>query len=239
MPLAKGADGYVVRLGDVARVGAGVVRAPRLLPQQRRAATSGSASSRPPPPTAWTWPSEAKAEAERIKATLARGHRHLRRLRQHHLHRRRRWIASTRRWSKRCVLVLVVIWLFLGSCARRADPGGDRAGLPDRLVHRAVRVRFLDQPADPAGAGAVHRPGGGRCHRGAGEHPAPRRPRRAAAGRRQARHRAGRVRGDRHHRGAGGGVPAGRLHGGQYRAPVPRAVGGAGRRRWRSPPSSR
>ena len=36
-PLAKGDDGYVVRLGDVAPVELRLGRAPRLLPQQRRA----------------------------------------------------------------------------------------------------------------------------------------------------------------------------------------------------------
>ncbi len=74
----------------------------------------------------------------------------------------------------------------------------------------------------------MHRPGGGRCDRGGGERAAPHRPGRATAGRLQARYHAGRLCGDRHHRGAGGGVPAGRVPGRQYRAPVPRTGGGAG-----------
>ena len=49
--------------------------------------------------------------------------------------------------------------------ARGADSRGHGAGVPDRRVHRAVRVRLLDQPADAARAGAVHRPGRGRRDR--------------------------------------------------------------------------
>jgi multidrug efflux pump len=68
-----------------------------------------------------------------------------------------------------------------GQPARGADPGGDRAGVRDRRLHGAVGLRLLDQPADLAGAGAVDRPGGRRCHRGAGERAAARRPGRAGA----------------------------------------------------------
>ena len=50
----------------------------------------------------------------------------------------------------------------------------------------------------------------------------------AGAGRRRARHRAGGVRGHRDHGGAGRGVPAGRFPAGQHRPPVPRVVGRAG-----------
>ena len=34
------------------------------------------------------------------------------------------------------VLVLMVIWLFLGSVRAALIPGGDGAGVPDRRVHR-------------------------------------------------------------------------------------------------------
>ena len=54
LPLAKGEDGYVVRLGDVARVERAAGRAPRVLPQQRRAERRPRASSRPRPRTAST-----------------------------------------------------------------------------------------------------------------------------------------------------------------------------------------
>lgn len=44
------------------------------------------------------------------------------------------------------------------------------SGQPDRHLCADGAVRFFDQHADLAGAGARHRPGGGRRDRGAGEH---------------------------------------------------------------------
>ena len=128
------------------------------------------------------------------------------------------------------VLVLLVIWLFLGSARAALVPAVTVPVCVMAAFMPLLAVRLLDQPADLAGAGAVDRPGGRRRDRGAGKHPAPRRPRRAGAAGGAARHPPGRLRGDRDDRGAGRGVPADRVPGRQQRPPVPRAGGGAGRR---------
>ena len=155
-------------------------RAPRVLPQQRRARTSASASSRPRRRTAST-----------SRAPRARPRRRSRR-------RCPRACASSSRSTatvfidaaikrvfttlvEAIALVIVVIYLFLGSARSALIPAVTiPVCLVDR-VRRAVGVRLLDQPADAARDRAVHRPRRGRRDRRRRERPAPRRPRRAAA----------------------------------------------------------
>ena len=69
------------------------------------------------------------------------------------------------------LIVIVVILLFLGSFRSVLIP---IVTIPLSLVGVCFflyRARLLDQPADPAGDGARHRPRGRRRHRRAGEHP--------------------------------------------------------------------
>ena len=108
-----------------------------------------------------------------------------------------------------------------GLGAGHARAGRDRAGVAGGDLHGALCVGLLDQHPDIAGAGAGHRPGGGRRHRRAGEHPpAHGAVRRDAAGGGLPRHPAGRLRGGRDHGGAGGGVRAHRVSARRCRAAV-------------------
>jgi multidrug efflux pump len=234
IPLGKGTDGYVVAAGRRGQDRAELGRAPRLLPQQRRAqhwpghrkiSTANSLDVRP----------LRAREAERIQQTLPGRHQDLRRLRHHHLHRR-----SVERvyhtLIEAIVLVLIVIWLFLGSVRAALIPA---VTVPVCLIARSCRctlfgysINLLTLLALVLCIGLVvddaivvleniqrratwaSRAGG------------------------RARGTAGGVRGDRDDRGAGRGVPADRLHEGntgacsascRWRWPA----------RWRCRPSSR
>ncbi len=128
-------------------------------------------------------------------------------------------------------LVALVNFLFLGTLARGADPVDRRADLHPVDLHRAGAAGLLAEPADPAGPGAGHRPGGRRRHRGGREHPAPDRRGRAADRGRPARRAAGVLRRGRHHHRADLGVRAADVPAGLYRPAVRRA--GRGHRRGR------
>ncbi len=118
-------------------------------------------------------------------------------------------------------IVMVVIFLFLGSFRSVADPAG---GHPDLAGGRGVPDaggRVHGEPADAAGHRPVGGAGGGRRHRGGGE-------RRAPPGRGQdapGRGAAGRARtggaDHRHDHHPGGGLPAHRPPGRPDRLPVP------------------
>ena len=73
-------------------------------------------------------------------------------------------------------LVVLVVLLFL-PLARRADPQRRGAGVADRHLLRHVPVRLHAEHDLADGADRGHRLRGGRRHRGAGEHHAPRRAR--------------------------------------------------------------
>ncbi len=158
---------------------------------------------------------------------LARRHEDRRHLRQHHLHRRcgPAGLQDLVRSDPAGGAGDLAVPRF---GARGPGAGGDGAGVPDRLLHRAVGVRILDQPADLAGAGALDRPRRRRRHRGAGERATSGGSRRAGAGRGLAGFAPGRVRGDRDHDGTGGRVRPGVVHRGQQWTPVPRTCGRAG-----------
>ncbi len=82
------------------------------------------------------------------------------------------------------VIVMLVIFAFLGSPRSVLIPV---VAIPLSLVGTLaimLALGILDQPADFAGSGAGHRPGGGRCHHRGGE-------REPAPGRRHAAHRGG------------------------------------------------
>ena len=224
----KGEDGYVVRLGDVAKV--------ELASAERRAYyrsngehNIGLGIVKTSTANSLDVARAVRAEAERIQPTLPAGHQDLRRLRHHHLHRcrgRARVPHADRGDRAGADRDLAVP----RQRARRADPGGDGAGVPDRRVHPAVRcsaisINLLTLLALVLCIGLVVDDAivvleNIQRRADLGE---PRWSRRARGT------RAGRVRGDRDHRGAGRGVPADRLHGRQHRPPVPRVVGGAGR----------
>ena len=233
LTLAKGEDGYLVRLGDVARVERAAGRAALVPAQQRRA----QRRARDHQDLDGEQPRRRARRARDRRGDpedAARGHADLRRLRQHGLHRRRgrarlHDAAGGHRAGGRGDLPVP------RQRALGADSRGDDTGVPGHGVRGAVGLRLLDQPADPARDRALHRPGRGRRDRRGREHPAPRRPRRAAAGGGEAGHGAGVVRGGRDHGRAGRRVPAGRLHGGQHRA----ACSGSCRSRWRARSRSR
>ena len=95
------------------------------------------------------------------------------------------------------VLVLIVIWLFLGSVRAALIPA---VTVPVCVIAAFIALWAFGFSINLLTLLALvlsHRPGGGRCHRGAGERAAPRRPRRAAAAGGPARHAPGGVRGDR------------------------------------------
>ena len=119
-------------------------------------------------------------------------------------------------------IVLVVIFLFLGSLRATLIPA---ATIPVSIFAAAMVMLALGlfhQHADAAGRGAGHRPGGRRRHRGAGKHRAPHRARGAAAARGHEWQPRDQLRGGRDDHGAGGGVPADFLPAGQCRPPVQR-----------------
>ncbi len=87
------------------------------------------------------------------------------------------------------IMVALVNFVFLGSWRAALIPS---VVAPICILSTFIVLGpagLLDQPSDPAGPGAGHRPGGRRRHRGGGEHPAPHRRGRAAPGRRRARAR--------------------------------------------------
>ena len=103
-----------------------------------------------------------------------------------------------------------------------ADPGRDDPGVDHRVVPGHGRARLLDQRADAARAGARDRPGRGRRDRRAREHLPAHGNGRAAADRGRRRQPRDRLRGDRHDAGADGGVRADLVPAGQRRPAVPR-----------------
>ena len=114
IPLAKGADGYVVRLGDVARV--------ELASAERRAYFRSNGEPNIGLGIVKTSTANsldvARAVARRGRADqtdAAAGHRASSSPSTPPPSSRPRSSASTRRWSEAIVLVLLVIWLFLGS----------------------------------------------------------------------------------------------------------------------------
>ena len=113
-----------------------------------------------------------------------------------------------------------------GQLARGADPVDRGADLHPVDLHRPGPAGLLAQPADPAGPGAGHRPGGRRRHRRGREHPAPDRRGRAADRRRRARRAAGVLRRGRHHHRADLGVRAADVPARLHRPAVRRAGGG-------------
>ena len=107
---------------------------------------------------------------------------------------------------------------------------GRDPGLGHRLVHGGGVLRRLDQRPDPARDRARHRHRRRRRDRRDREHPSPHRARRAAAARLVRRRARDRLRGHRDDLHADGGVRAARLHDRQHRAPVPRVRDPARRR---------
>ena len=71
------------------------------------------------------------------------------------------------------VIVIIVIFLFLGNLRSTFTPDRDHSPVADRRDDRAAGARLLDQPPDPAGAGARHRPRRRRRDRRRREHPSP------------------------------------------------------------------
>ena len=93
--------------------------------------------------------------------------------------------------------------------ARLAHPADRGAGVGDRHLRGAARVRLLDQHAVAVRPGARHRHRGGRCHRGCRERRAPHRRGPLAARCDQGGDERGEPADHRHHAGAVRGVRAG------------------------------
>ena len=109
------------------------------------------------------------------------------------------------------IIVIVVIFLFLGNL--QVDDHSDRhhSAVPDRRARTSARARLFHQPDDAARARARHRPRGRRRHRRRREHLPPYRGRAAAdAGGAQGRPR-DRLSGHRHDHHLGGRVRPDRL----------------------------
>ena len=180
--VGRGADGYLVRLGDVARVeqgpenpyaafrlngnpavGLGIVR-------QSGANTLAVAEA-------------AKAMAEQVRPTLPEGMEIVVGSDELPVHRARdrEGLGDARRGggAGRAGHLPVPRQL-----AGDPDPGGDRAALPAGELRRALGARLLDQPADPARSGPVDRHRRRRRDRRAREYLSPDRGGRAAARRR-------------------------------------------------------
>ena len=143
IPLGKGRDGYVVRMGDVAKIELAAER--RAYYRSNGEPGIGLGIVKTSTANSLDVARTARAEAERV--ALTQGHADLRRLRQHHLHRscsgpRLRHPGGSDDPGAGGDLALP------RQLPRRVDSGGDGAGLPGGGVHRAVCVRLLDQPAD-------------------------------------------------------------------------------------------
>ena len=92
--------------------------------------------------------------------------------------------------------------------ARHADSGGHHSDLDPGGLRRHERAGLHAERAHAARHGARHRPRGGRCHRGAGEHLPAHRARRAEPARRHRWQPRDRLRGHRDHARAVRGVRA-------------------------------
>ena len=77
--------------------------------------------------------------------------------------------------AEAAVIVIVVIFLFLGNLRSTIIPIVTIPLSLDRRDDRAAGARLFDQPADPAGPRAGHRARGRRRDRGRRKHPSPHR----------------------------------------------------------------
>ena len=226
--VGRGTDGYLVRLGDVARVEQGPENpysAFRLNGQE----AVGLGIVRQSGANTLAVAEAAKAAAEELKPTLPEGMNIVVGSDESLFISR----AIDKVWetlAEAAVLVVLVIYLFLGNWRATLIPGRHRAALPARQLRRAVAVRLLDQPSHPARHGAVDRDRRRRRHRRARERLSPDRGRRAAARRRLRGDAAGRLRHRLDNPGGLRGVRADHVHRRPDRPAVPRAGGGDDRR---------
>ena len=141
--------------------------------------------------------------------------------------------------SETLILVLIVIFLFLGTLRATLIPA---VTIPVSIIaaaHRHGGARLLDQYAHVARRGARDRPRGRRRHRRAREHRAAHRGRRTPRARLDQRLERDRFRGDRDHARADGRVRARVVHDRRYRAVCSASSASPSRRPWASPRSSR
>ena len=106
-----------------------------------------------------------RTEMASIEKDLPTGLNGRHRLRRHQVHRRRHPRGDEDARAKRCCIVAIVIFLFLGSLRSVLVP---LVAIPISLIGARVPdagVRVHAQPAHAAGHRAVGRPGGGRRHR--------------------------------------------------------------------------
>ena len=167
--LARGADGYLVRLGDIARVERGTEE-DRTFFRGNRVPMVGLGIIKQSTANTVAVADAAKAEAARLNATLPRG-----------MEIRQSYDTSVfikgaikevyKTLAIAIALVILVIFLFLGSLRAMLVPA---VTVPVSLIahlHRPLGARLLRQHPDPAGPGVGHQAGGRRRHRGAREHP--------------------------------------------------------------------
>ncbi len=167
--IRRGADGYLVRLGDVARVELGSA--------ERRSLFRGNGESmvgmgivKQSTSNALTVANAVSDEVDRINATLPEGMKLVKSYDKSQFVR-----ASVKEVYRTlfiaALLVVFVIFLFLGDPRSVLGTGSHGANLADIHVHAALGAGLQHQPAHAAGAGAVDRPGRGRLYRCAGEYP--------------------------------------------------------------------
>jgi multidrug efflux pump len=227
LALAKGSDGYVVRLGDVAKVERAAEERRSYL-RSNGQPNVGLGIVKTSTANSLDVARAARAEAERVQQSLPEGTEIF------VAYDSTLFIESAvqRVYATLIeggILVVLVIFLFLGSarsalipavtvpvCLIAAFIGLYAFGYSINLLTLLALVLRIGLVVDDAIV--VPR-----------KHPASRRSGRTSADCRQARHAPGGVRGDRHDRRPRRRVPAHRLHGRQYRTPVPRALGDPGR----------
>ena len=164
--LARGEDGYLVRLGDVARVERGVVE-DRFMFRGNGEPMVGLGVIKQSTANTIDVSSAVKALSERLSGNLPEG------MRISQSYDAAVFIeASIAEVYKTLFIaigcVVFVIYMFLGSVRAMLIPA---ITVPISLIatYSVVRARLFDQPAHLAGARAGHRAGGGRRHRGARE----------------------------------------------------------------------
>ncbi len=139
-------DGAVVRLGDISRIEIAPEETRRTLPRQRLPTKSASASSANRARTRLKWGMRSRPRWSGSAPSLPEG-AHLILTYDSTLFIDRAIQRVGQTLLESTLLVVFVIFLFLGIVARRVHPGRGDPGLFDRRVPGAVDLRVFDQSA--------------------------------------------------------------------------------------------